>query len=246
MACQIEINPQAFGDWEEVARVTKLAPLDDKGKSLRIPAFALGVSLKARFIAVKVTSIAAKNTWVAGGYIAQAYAFPGISMILDSQYLKLNSVNLVELKENENYNCDLVFYPRSYFEDVEVRVWKYIGEEVSFLETVLTDIQDTVNNGNTGGNVDLSEIITKLDTLSTNLDDSYLDLTDDLSDLVAQLTIIQDSLGSIDTDVLTQLGQLDAGIFTLFEALKNLISESEATQLEQSLRTRLNLEDEFL
>lgn len=70
--------------------------------------------------------------------------------------------------------------------------------------------------------------------------------TSNLTTLTDKLTTIQDSLGSIDTDVLAQLGQLDAGIFTLFEALKTLIPASEANSLEQSLKTRLDLGEEFL
>ena len=140
MACQIEINPQALGDWTEIANVVKTAPLDENGKSLRIPKFSLGVSTFRRFIGVQVTSIAAKTNWIAGGYIAQAYNFPGFSAVLKSHYLKLNVFNLVELSEHASYSCDSIFYPRTYFEDVRVRVWEYVGEEISFLETILTAI----------------------------------------------------------------------------------------------------------
>ena len=246
MACQIEINPQAFGDWVEIANVNKTASLDEKGNSLRIPNFNLGVSTFKRFVGIQVTSLAAKSSWVAGGYIAQAYNFPGFKAVLKSHYLKLNSFNLIELSEHANYTCDLIFYPRTYFEDVQVKVWEYVGEEISFLETVLSEIQTSVQNIDTSNNTDLSEIINKLNTLTTNLDDSYLDLSDDIETLVTQLTTIQEALSAIDTEVITQLNQLDAGIFTLFESLKSLLPKKDIDQLENNLRTRLNLQDEFL
>lgn len=245
MACQIEINPQQFGDWEQIADITKTAPLDENGKSLRIPKFSLETSIDKRFIAVRVTSQAAKSTWIAGGYIAQQYNFPSFSVTLNSHYLKLNATNLIELQENANYTCNLFFYPRTYFEDVQVKVWKYLGEEIFFLENILTDIQQSVIDNSTN-NIDLSEIVDKLNTLSTNLDNSYLDLTDDLTNVVTQINALQESLSNIDTDVLIQLQQLDAGIFTLFEAIRSLIPVTEANQLENSLRTRLDLSEEFL
>ncbi|MDJ0576580.1 MAG: hypothetical protein QNJ65_15605 [Xenococcaceae cyanobacterium MO_234.B1] len=245
MACQIEINPQFLGDWTEVANVSRSASLNESGKPQRIPAFSLDISIDKRFVAVQVTSVAAKSTWIAGGYIAQQYNFPGFSVTLNSHYLKLNSINLVELKENANYPSNLIFYPRTYFEDVQVIVWKYLGEEISFLEDILTDIQQSVDNISLG-EVDLSEIINKLNTISQNLDNSYLDLADDLSDVISQIVVLQDSLSNIDFNFLTQLNQLDAGVFTLFQALKNLITSNESNELETALKARLDLNEEFL
>ena len=245
MACQIEINPQFSGDWTEVANVSRSASLNESGKPQRIPAFSLDISIDKRFVAVQVTSIAAKSTWIAGGYIAQQYNFPGFSVTLNSHYLKLNSINLVELKENANYPSNLIFYPRTYFQDVQVKVWKYLGEEISFLEDILTDIQQSVID-NSPGNIDLSEIINKLNTISQNLDNSYLDLADDLSDVISQIVVLQDSLSNIDLNILTQLNQVDAGVFTLFQALKNLIPSDESNELETALKARLDLNEEFL
>ena len=245
MACQIEINPQLLGDWVEVANVSRSASLDESGKPQRIPAFSLGVNIDKRFIAVQVTSVAAKSSWVAGGYIAQKYNFPGFSTTLNSHYLKLNSINLLELKETANYTSDLIFYPRTYFQDLEVTVWKYVGEEISFLEDILTNIQQSVDKISLG-EVDLSEIIAKLDTISQNLDNSYLDLADDLSDVIAQITVIQEALSNIDLNVLTQLNLVDAGIFTLFQGIKSLIPASESNELETALKFRLDLNEEFL
>ena len=245
MACQIEINPQFSGDWTQVANVSRSASLNESGKPQRIPAFSLDTSIDKRFVAVQVTSQAAKNTWIAGGYIAQQYNFPGFSVTLNSHYLKLNSINLVELKENANYPSNLIFYPRTYFEDVQVKVWKYVGEEISFLEDILTNIQQSVDKISLG-EVDLSEIIAKLDTISQNLDNSYLDLADDLSDVIAQITVIQEALSNIDLNVLTQLNQVDAGIFTLFQGIKSLILPLESNELETALKFRLDLNEEFL
>ncbi len=245
MACQIDINPQFSGDWTEVANVSRSASLNESGKSQRIPAFSLDTSIDKRFVAVQVTSVAAKSTWIAGGYIAQQYNFPGFSVTLNSHYLKLHSINLIELKENANYPSNLIFYPRTYFEDVQVRVWKYLGEEISFLEDILTDIQQSVVD-NSPNNIDLSEIINKLNTISQNLDNSYLDLADDLSDVISQIVVLQDSLSNIDLNFLTQLNQLDAGVFTLFQALKNLIPSNESNELETALKARLDLNEEFL
>lgn len=245
MSCEIEINPQFLGDWVEVANVTRSASLDESGKPQRIPSFNLNATIDKRFIAVQVTSIAAKSSWVAGGYISQKYNFPGFSSTLTSHYLKLNSINLLELKEADNYTSDLVFYPRIYFEDVQIKVWKYVGEEISFLENTLTDIQQSIDNVSLG-EIDLSEIITKLNIISENLDNSYLDLADDLADVIAQITETQQELANIDINVLTQLNQVDAGIFTLFEAIKNLIPPGESSDLEAALKIRLDLNEEFL
>lgn len=166
MACQIEINPQDLADWVEIANTSRLASIDENGKFLPISFFRLGVNINSRFIAVQVTSQSAKNTWVAGGYIAQAYRFPSFDVTFDSQFLKLSNTNLIELKENSNYNFDLIYYPRNYFTDISVRVWRYVGEETSFLETILTEIQESIENEVI---LDLADVHQKLDTLSQQI-----------------------------------------------------------------------------
>ncbi len=51
---------------------------------------------------------------------------------------------------------------------------------------------------------------------------------------------------TIDLNVVTQLNQLEAGIFTLFQSVKSLIPESEFNQLETDLRFSFELNEEFL
>lgn len=64
--------------------------------------------------------------------------------------------------------------------------------------------------------------------------------------LVELITELQSALSLIDISFLTQLSQLDLGIFTLFQGLKLLIPNEQANQLESSLRSTLDLNEEFL
>lgn len=253
MGLEIEINPQSTDDWVEVAEISKTAqiiiedsPFGQKKRRVRIPFFLLNVNINARFIAVRITSNSASPSWVAGGHIAQYYKFPSFNTTLNSHYVKLNVTNLVELRTNENYSCDLIFYPRSYFQDITVKVWEYVGQETAFLESMLTDIKDAIDSKNDSDNIDLSEILAKLDSVSTNLDDSYLDITDDVSKLVDKLTALEDVLSGIDINVLTQLKELDAGIFTLAEYLGALLPANQQQELTQQITNRLNIDDNLL
>ena len=102
--------------------------------------------------------------------------------------------------------------------------------------------------------------------LDTDLEMSLLFLASDTTflevyviekkyNLADDLTLIKDQLSTIQlqenvleaiSNLLLQLSQLDTGIFTIFEALTLLIPESETPQLESNLRTRLDLQEEFL
>ncbi|MDJ0575293.1 MAG: hypothetical protein QNJ65_09025 [Xenococcaceae cyanobacterium MO_234.B1] len=103
------------------------------------------------------------------------------------------------------------------------------------------------------GKHNLTSIENKLDGLANlvnfvlnNLDDSYLNLAGELGNTLNQIIAVQNSLSTIDLNVGTQLSQLEAGIFTLFQSVRSLIPESEFNQLETDLRLRLELNEEFL
>ena len=242
MVQDLRIKPESSADWQLLVNLRQKARKKAK-KLLRIPAFDLGVVFNVNFLAVQVIVPDAPNTWVKAGYLRQKYNFPSLSTSEQSHFLELNTANLIKLRNQGDFNYKLIYYPQPYFTEVRVKVWRYVGQEISFLESSFNDTQTSLNNNL---NVDLSEVVARLNTLSLNLDNSYLGLTDDLGDLVSKIKDLQESLSNIDTDVLLELQQLDAGIFTLFEALKNLIPASEANQLETALKSRLDLNEEFL
>lgn len=227
-------------DWEQIISVVKESEVIGDRSNKPIDAFDLGVNLNS-YLAILVQTTQGKPTWRFGGELRQVWNFPKGQQTSNNfgkiqstrQVLSINKLQIIKLEKPTSDVFDLKYYPPPWFRDVIVIAWKYIGEVENFVKDTLFDIGNQLGIGTNENPDSLPKQIETLNNTLTNLQD---------------FTAVIDAINGLNTDsnLLQQLNQLDAGIFTLFEALKNLIPESQASELESSLRTRLQLEDEFL
>ena len=230
-------------DWEVAADVTRYALEIATDRYAPIPAFRLGLSLKSDYVAVIVTTSFSKVTWQFAGDITQVYNFaPGSGNALLNdihpirQRLLLNRLTLIETNRVSTDNFDLEFKPPYWFRDCAIRVYRYVGDKLNFVEDTLFDIGNALgidaNNPDTGLDLEfelLQTLITqKFDELQAQ-NASY------------QATDIQERL-----ELINQIKQLDAGVYTLAEGLSNLLTDQESNTLLTNTQQRLNLDMGFL
>ena len=119
-------------------------------------------------------------------------------------------------------------------------------------EVLLNSINEAVADGN-GSNSNLDdEIISRLITMESSLN-LLEDRTDSISSSLLGLENIPLQFEQLTTEVnenndlvLTQINQVDAGLFTLASSLGQLLPQEQRTQLQNDISIRLDLNDDFL
>ncbi|MDJ0575845.1 MAG: hypothetical protein QNJ65_11850 [Xenococcaceae cyanobacterium MO_234.B1] len=222
------ILSDSFRDWSLVATVIK-----DLSRSKIVN---LGRRFESQYLIVRVSSREQKDTWNYGGKLWTTSLVLGKEAKIHQIDLDLFEQELIQVPKLFDGKYSLLYQAPRYFPDVTLKVWEHRGEIINETEQI-----------------DLTSIENKLDGLANlinfvlnNLDDSYLKLTNELGNTLNQITAIQNSLSTIDLNIGTQLLQLEAGIFTLFQSVRSLIPESKFNQLETDLRFSLELNEEFL
>lgn len=244
-------------DWQQIASVFRESAVIGQRSNSPIPAFNLGVDIDNSYLAVLVQTTRGKPTWRFGGELRQTWDFPKgqessveLGTIQSERTaLSINKLELIKLIKPTSERFNLRYFPPPWFKDVIVIAWKYTGEVENFVKDTLFDIGNQIGIGTLDEPDNLlSKVDSLAETLSTSVDSINTAIQGlqefQTGDFIEVLDAIERL--NIDSNIVTQLNQLDAGIFTLFEALKNLIPASEANQLEQNLRTRLDLGEEFL
>lgn len=215
------IDPQSASDWSlAVEAYRTIAP-----EGFAIPSFSLGANFTSQFIAVTVTANNQKSTWNAGGYLSQIYNFPSFSLTGHAYFVGINRQNLIKLQKLAPGAFDLVYSPPDYFEDVRIRVWEYVGATIFDTINNVEDVVEAIENLN------LSSQISFLRSL---IEEKTEDLTADNVTLIAELNLLK-------TELLQQLYEIDAGIYSLAEGIGALLPEEAANQLSSTTQRRLNL-----
>lgn len=217
-------NLNNSASWQLRKTVSKTASnlKEDSG----ILPFLVGSSFQSRYLAVGITVSNSKNTWRDGGYITQALSFPSANYrqanksLFRSQNLLVNNVTIVEvLPVTSSYS--IYYFPLGYFERVRIQVWEYTGQA------------EEVNNNS--GSISSDDLTLITESISTELASSQIS-TEDLEKLSNDERL----------EILAQLSQIDAGIYTLAEGIANLLPASQGEQLRQKTQNKLDLDLGFL
>lgn len=230
-------------DWEQVANTVRNAVRRGENAYEPIPAFNLGLSLNTDYVAVIATTTSGKPTWQFAGDINQVYNFPKgtpDSILGRIQPVRtrlfINKLQLVETNRVSTDNFDLRYQPPYWFRDCAIRVYKYVGDKVNFVEDTLFDIGNALGtNPNTEG----TALSIQFDLLEALINTKFEQLRQENEEF--QQVDIQDRL-----EIFDQINQLDAGIYTLAEGLSDLLPQDQGQQLRQVTRDRLNLDLGFL
>ena len=137
-------NPE---DWELVATRSLEAQKVGKNSHIPIPPQDLGVSLSEPYIAVVVGTTERKSSWYFAGDIRQVYNFApgsGNSILGNVQTeptrLALDKLQVVDTGRISPDNYRLKYHPPYWFKSATIRVYKYVGDALNFVEDTLFDI----------------------------------------------------------------------------------------------------------
>ena len=233
-------NPE---DWTTIVNTSRTAQSLPGNNFVPIPEFDLGVTLDEEYIAVIVGTTQGKPSWFLGGDISQSYNFaPGTGNSVLGQIqpkrirLALNRLQLVETNRVSTESFGLKYSPPYWFRDCTIRVYKYTGDKLNFVEDSLFDIGNALG---VDPNQNESLIGSQLQVIEELISDKFLELQ--LSrEAEEQLDNLREQ------DLVRLVSQLDAGIYTVTEAVAELLPEDRAERYKEAAKNRLDLDLGFL
>lgn len=119
-------NPDNWALKTDVFRTTEKSP---DGRYY-IPIIDLQGNFQARFIAVSIVVNSSFSNWRNGGNLYQTFNLginPNFRAIYKAINLLINKTTIVEIPLLSTTSYRLVYEPPTWFLDVRVRVWEYIG-----------------------------------------------------------------------------------------------------------------------
>jgi hypothetical protein len=174
------------------------------------------------FVIISVSSVYADSLWRKGGSVGQAIILPdGQTAYGTNQEIPLNQLFLLEFPLLAGDSYELFYFSLPRLETVNIKVWEYQGETV---ESLLPELGEYLESS-VQLNVDLSEVLTRLDNLN---------VTVDLSEIQTQLTDIENAIANLDltsmdiSQIITKLDEVRGDI----QALNNAIDNLEVTTTE--------------
>ena len=230
-------------DWSLIANVSKTSRTITENTHEPIKGFDLGVSLNEEYIAVIAGTSGAKSTWHFAGDIAQVYSFsPGAGNPLLGKIqptrtrLAINRLQLVETNRISTDSFRLKYTPPAWFKNCTIRVYKYTGDKLNFVEDRLFDIGNALGLDPASSEENLT---VALAALKTDIEQRFHDLNEriDQDNQAAE----QENL-----ELLNQLNQIDAAIYTIAEGIAQLLPPDSGNDLRQSTQQRLDLDLGFL
>ncbi len=170
----LQITPEASNVWQLRVTITKTATtsLDNR---IFIPSFDTGKTYNSQFIAVGITVKNSKDNWRNGGYLSQEFDFPAIGYkhnrkaFNKTEDLLINEVSIINLPPLADSTYRLRYFPPTYFRDVKLQIWEYIGVQTDLL---VRDLANFFANAPANLLINLPEINQKLDLILAKLNDN--------------------------------------------------------------------------
>lgn len=230
-------------DWQTVVNTNRQARIINENSHTPIPGFDLGVSLNTDYIAVVAGTTTGRPTWIFAGDIAQVYSFApgGSNPVLGKAQptatrLFINRLQIVETNRISTDDFRLKYTPPAWFKDCTIRVYRYTGDVLNFVEDSLFDIGNALG---VDPNQTESLIGSQLQVIEELISDKFFELNNSRA--------AEQQLEDLREDELrVQVNQIDAGIYTALEAIAELLPPERGDAYKQAARRRLNLNLGFL
>ena len=180
----------------------------------------IDLGFKSDALQIEITTSVANVEYKFGGELFQLWDTPQGTYQIAYRKLWMNNRNIVAIEPVSN--CRLLYHPPTYLYDwtINVKARRY---EASNNQT----------------EVDFTEVIAKLDTLREQFELGFD--TIDANTVDAFNAATQQRL-----EILQQINQADAGVFSLAEGLADLLPEEQSQKLLDNTKNRLNLDLGFL
>ena len=230
-------------EWEVIVNLTRIAQTLPGDRFVPIGSFDLGVELNEEYIAVVAGTTQGRSNWFFAGDITQVYNFtPGGSNPVLGQIkpqrtrLAINRLQLVETNRVSTDNFRLQYTPPYWFRDCTIRVYRYTGDKLNFVEDSLFEIGNAlgVDPNNPSGRIVEALLALKLD------------LETQFAELRERLNQDNEAADSEFAQLVERISQIDAGIYTAVEAVGELLPPNTADSYRLTAQQRLDLDLGFL
>lgn len=176
-------------DWQLIVNTSFQAQIINENSHTPIPPQDLGVSLNEPYIAVVVGTGDGKPSWYFAGDIRQSYSFArgGGNAILgrvqtEPTRLALNKLQIIDTGRISPDNYGLKYHPPYWFKSATIRVYKYTGDALNFVEDTLFDIGNALGIDPSNPNGKLVLALAAIKDLVNQRFQELSDKIDNLSD----------------------------------------------------------------
>jgi len=209
-ACDDLIFFDNSDDWVLIANETRTANLTPRGQTIPMTPIDLGVSIKSDYVAALASTTEPKDTWRSGGELRQVYDFRSgsSSTLLSNAHsppisLYINKLQITKMTVLSSDNFRLAYYPPPWFRNCGIRVYKYVGDTLNFVEDTLFEIGNKLNEGLPSDNQAIlaaiadvkAELVACCDFFETEIADIKLGLKTDFDEVFRQLAAIRGAGG---------------------------------------------------
>ena len=253
-SCDDFIQFDQSEDWEQVIGTTFTAVPTGEDSYIPIGQVDLGVALVEPYVVIVVQPVNAKITWRYGGEVRQVWDFTKGGEI-GSQFagaqskptqMFINKPEVIDLSRNGTGTFRLRYDPPTWFKQVIVIGWVYVGTVENFTKDTLFEIGNKIGIGTLNEENSLANLLALQQTSILNIVERLEVIEELLTNPNADTSQIESQINSINQNVTDNVSQLNQKIDNLASNLGNVLSgESDPNILGQSTN-QINVEDELI
>lgn len=253
--CNLKIDFDRSSEWERVVQTSRTASTTGitRPKPIPMTAFNLGATFTNPLVAIAVQTTQGKPHWKYGGKLRQSWNFSSGSNVgtafstiksLDIK-LGLNSVQIIELPSHSEQSYELVYYPPSWFKDVIIFGWKYLGQTRNFLRDSVFEIGNKIGTGTLNEPDSLTNLLANqsliLDRILIELDE----LRNDFLNSQGDPGISSGSIARLSENIESNNVRLDSKINELAKDLGRVLSGNDDPSILENNEQTI-IEDELI
>lgn len=252
--CDDRIQFDQSSDWQQVIAQSKSATILGENSYIPIGSFDLGVALSESFVAIVVQAINAKPTWIYAGEVRQSWEFPAGNSIgslygrvqSTPTHLRLNKVQYIKLSKNTPNACRLRYTPPTWFKELIIVGWKYVGAVENFTRDTLFDLGNKIGIGTINEPDSLSNLLIAQETLLQTIQDRLDDIETNLNNQGPINFTVSDQITALDQNVSQNVSQINQDIQALSQNLSSVLSGESSPDILQANVNQTIIEEEFL
>ena len=236
-------------DWEQIINITFTATILGESSYIPIGEKDLGITLTEPYIVIVVQPSEAKNTWKYGGEVRQTWSFATNNQTTNQvsvaqskpTQLFINKPQVIATPKNSVDGFGLRYSSPTWFKQVTVIAWKYIGEIQNFTKDTLLDISNAINTGTSGNFAEISDRIEDLLTSVVTISERLTTI----ENAIATNTLSQETIdviaGRLELEVIEETSQINQRINSLSNNLAEVLGDKE----DADVLYRDNLDEEL-
>ncbi|BAU65661.1 hypothetical protein STA3757_30500 [Stanieria sp. NIES-3757] len=143
--CVDLIQPNNPENWQ--LRTTAIKQAETTGENSHVPmdSFDLGLDFTSFFLLAEVTANYRKSTWKYGGTLSPLYYVDTDKIFNRGFSLRIRRTKLIIIENPVAIPYKLQFDPPSWFKDLTLRVWEYVGEINNEIRERLISVEDKID-----------------------------------------------------------------------------------------------------